>query len=88
MKIDIKETPTQHYRERVRVIKDKLPRNYRKIIYSHYPELKTEEGKTLIDCTLQLVRTHRQLTEVLEDIAAGKLKLKGTKELELNKEAA
>lgn len=88
MKINLTETTAQHYRERVKRIKDKLPRNYRKILYSHFPELKTVQGRDLIDNVLQGLKSHIQLTEILEQIARGELKLKGTVELELDRKVA
>ncbi|MCW5907334.1 MAG: hypothetical protein KIS94_05710 [Chitinophagales bacterium] len=83
MQINFKQTPAKYYRERINNVRNKLPRNYRKILYSHFPELKTAEGKKLIDCTLRGLRTHVQLTKILEAIARGELKMKGTNELEL-----
>lgn len=85
MTIDLETSTAQHYRQRVLKIKNLLPRNYRKILYSHYPELTTDAGKRLIDCVLQGLKTHIQLTEILEKIAAGELKVKGARELELEK---
>jgi hypothetical protein len=87
MTIDLKMATAKHYRVRVMKVKDKLPKNYRKILYSNFPELKTDEGKRLIDCVLQGLKTHIQLTEVFESIVRGELKIKGVQELELDKAA-
>jgi len=68
--------PADSYRNRVAAIKNSLPLNYRKILFSNHPEYETAKGKALISQVLALNTTDILLTEILERIASGELKLK------------
>lgn len=87
MTLNIEESTAEHYRNRVKVIKDRLPRNYRKVLYTNFPELNTHEGKVLINNVMSFQKTHVGITEALEQIVKGTLKVKGTQELELERAA-
>lgn len=69
-------SPAQVYKNRVKAIADKLPDNYKQIVYSHYPQYNTPTGAQQLSNVKQLRSAHVQLTEILERIATGDLKLK------------
>lgn len=62
-------TPSQYYMKRVAAIKNDLPLNYRKVMYRHYPGLKTPRGKTLIRNVVAGKQSNIFITELLEKIA-------------------
>lgn len=68
--------PNKAFKARVAKVAGKLPRNYRDIIYSNYPAYNTERGRKLIANVVDGRSPDMHLTEILEAIAAGKLKLK------------
>jgi len=58
-------------RSRIEAIKNKLPKNYRSIIISKYPQYDSYSGTSLINNVMNLKSTDEALTEILEKIAAG-----------------
>lgn len=63
---------------RVQAVKSKLPKNFRQIILANYPEYNTATGAVLINNVVALRTAHIELTEILERIASGELKLKNS----------
>ena len=68
--------PNKEFKKRVAKVVDMLPRNYRKIIYSNYQKYNSEKGKRLIANVVDCRSPDMELTEILERIASGELKLK------------
>jgi len=68
--------PGKACKDRVKKIKMYLPISYKQIILENFPEYETEKGHNLITYVINLRAADLRLTEILEQIAAGKLKLK------------
>lgn len=64
----------QTFRNRVRVVKDKLPPNYREIIYRHYPGYKAPRAQKRINNVLCFRTADAHLTDVLERIVKRELR--------------
>ena len=67
-------TPTflytrENVKERIKTIKSKLPRDYRKVVKKMYPEYNTIEGMDLLNNVVALRSTDLRLCEILERIA-------------------
>jgi len=65
---------SQVYFNRVKLAKQDLPLDYRKIMYRHYPGLNTPKMKRLISNVISLQQTNPFITEVLEKIAKRELR--------------
>lgn len=61
--------PTLVTRQRVKEIRDSLPKTWRKVFISKYPEYNNHEGLTLIKNVHLLRTTDLRVTEILEEIA-------------------
>lgn len=68
--------PHAGYVQRVEKIKGNLPRNFRNIVYQHYPEYNSEDGRELINNVLALRTVCTRLTEILERIEKRELQLR------------
>lgn len=68
--------PGQQYKDRVAAVRNQLPHYYRQIIIQHYPEYDTAKGYTLITHVVRGKSVCTVLTDILERIASGELKLK------------
>ena len=69
-------SPTAAYTARVKAIKSTLPKNYKDILYANHPEYNTHKGSVLVQNVVSLRSADIALTEILEKIASGELKLK------------
>ena len=68
--------PPTDYKKRVKAIKNSLPRAYRKIVFQHYPEYNSsDQNRRLLNSVMNLRTADVRLTEILESIALGELKL-------------
>lgn len=72
----LRKDPTSVYKERAKAAANSLPRNYRDILLSNYPEYNNEEGRKLISRVVFGNSADIVLTEILEKIAKGELTLK------------
>ena len=61
----LRKSPDQMYKERVISIKDKLPKNFRQIIYDTFPEYNTAKGAILINNVVVGRSPDVRLTEIL-----------------------
>lgn len=61
-------------KERVKLIKQKLPKHIKKIIITNYPEYNSVEGCNLINNVLALKSPDLRLCEILEKIVSDKQK--------------
>jgi hypothetical protein len=73
-------SPSDAYIQRVKAIKPNLPKNYRAIILSNYPEYNSVKGGVLIQNVVAMRTADVLLTEILEKIAKGDLALKDKSE--------
>lgn len=69
-------SPSAAFIKRVKSAKVDLPKDYKKIIYTNYPEYNTHEGSVLVQNVVACRTADVVLTEILEKIASGELKLK------------
>lgn len=69
-------SPTAEYTQRVKKIKALLPKNYKEILFANYPEYNTAKGAILIQNVVAQRSADIVVTEILERIASGELKLK------------
>ena len=68
--------PGKACKKRVADIKPILPRSYRQILFSNYPEYQQHYGAQLLNNVMNLRAADMRLTEILEKIAKGELQLK------------
>lgn len=73
--MELRVDPGEVYKKRVAKIREKLPVVYRKIIYQDYPQYNTAKGRKLINNVLDGRSADVNLTEILEKIVSGELKL-------------
>jgi hypothetical protein len=66
----LRKSPNDAYKARVKAIKEKLPKNFREIIYEKFPKYNTAKGAMLINNVVALRSPDITLTEILEQIAA------------------
>ena len=60
--------PIDHLKEKVKTIKEKLPKNFRSILLEKYPEYNTISGGTLVTNVMRFRSSDVLLTERLEEI--------------------
>lgn len=70
----LRQSPNELCKERVKAVRNLLPKNAREIIYKKYPQYNNAEGVKLIDNVLHGASSDVFLTQVLEEIAAEQLK--------------
>lgn len=69
-------SPTTAYTNRVDLIKGKLPKNYKEVLLTNHPEYNNHKGAILVQNVVALRSADVVITEILERIASGELKLK------------
>lgn len=65
------DTPSQACKARVKAVRDKLPRTWREIFFSHYPNWREGALRRLLENVFAMNSANIQVTEVLEGIANG-----------------
>jgi hypothetical protein len=70
MESNLRTSPNDLLKERVKVIKHLLPRNIRQTVIASFPKYNTREGVRLMDNVLTFRSADPQLTEIMEAIAA------------------
>lgn len=74
-KIETRKKTSDELKARVKAIVPQLPTNYRAIILLHYREYNSVAGGQRIDNVKRQKSSDKELTEILEAIAAGELTL-------------
>ncbi len=67
--------PRKIYSKRIQVVKKKLPKNYKAVLIQYHPEYNTIAGAALINNVITGRTADIKLTEILEQIASGELKI-------------
>ena len=69
MKSQIRQSPNESYKARVKAVKRSLPKNVRDIIYERFPQYSKPDGVSLINNVLTGSSSDVALTEILEQIS-------------------
>lgn len=69
MKSQLRVSPNEHYKKRVKDIKHLLPKNVREIVFASYPKYLTLDGIQLLNNVLTGSSSDVLLTQILEQVA-------------------